>query len=71
MSHKKDKKKWSVENEIRLLKLIADDVPLEKISKKIKKEESYIKHKLKKIALRMRYEKKTKDEPKETLGFID
>jgi len=70
MSLKKEKNRWSDSDEAKLLKLISDNIPMEKITKKIKKEEKVIKHKLKKIALRMCSEKKTKDEINKSLKFL-
>ena len=68
MSNKKTK--WTEENEVFLLKLISDNVNLEKISKKVKKTESEIIHKLKKVASKMLSENKSKDDIIKLLKFI-
>ena len=65
-----EKNIWSTTDETKLLKLLSDDIPLEKIIKKLKKKEKDIKYKLKKIALRMTNDKKTKDDIKKTLKFL-
>ena len=68
MSNKKTK--WTEENEVFLLKLISDNVNLEKISKKVKKTESEIIHKLKKVASKMLSENKSKDDIIKLLKFL-
>lgn len=68
MSNKKIK--WSDEDEVYLLKLLSQNVNLDKISKKMKKNEKEIQYKLKKMAIKMLNEKKTKDEIIRTLKFL-
>jgi hypothetical protein len=70
MELKKQKNTWSDTDETKLLKFISEDVPLDKITKKLKKKEKEVIHKLKKIALKMCNEKKTKDNIKKTLKFL-
>jgi hypothetical protein len=61
---------WSDAEEAKLLKLISDNVSMDKITKKIKIKEKDIKHKLKKIAVKMCNDKKTTLEIKNTLKFL-
>lgn len=68
MSNKKTK--WTEENEYYLLKLIADGNGLEKITKKIKKNEKEIIHKLKKLASKMLIKNKSKDDIMKELKFL-
>jgi hypothetical protein len=68
MSDKKTK--WTEENEVYLLKLLTDNTNLEKIAKKTKKSEREIIRKLKKFAIIMISENKTKDEIAKTLRIL-
>ena len=70
MSQKKEKNIWSDADEAKLFKLLSEDNSLDKITKKIKKNEKEIRYKLKKIALKMCGEKKTKDEISKALKFL-
>ena len=65
-----EKNMWSSADEAKLLKLLSDNTPMDKIIKKLKKTEKNIKHKLKKLALKMCNEKKTTDEIKNNLKFL-
>jgi hypothetical protein len=70
MSIKKEKNKWSEFEESTLLKLISENLPLDKITKKLKKEDTDIIHRLKKIALKMCNQKKTHSEINSKLKFL-
>jgi hypothetical protein len=63
-------KKWSSSDELILLKLISENNPIDKISKKLKKKEKEILYKLKKIAQKMCNEHKSKDEIKKNLKIL-
>lgn len=65
-----EKNTWSNADEAKLLKLISDNTPMDKIIKKIKRKEKDIKHKLKKFAIKMCNEKKTTEEIKNNLKFL-
>lgn len=65
-----EKNIWSSADEAKLLKLISDNTPMDKIIKKLKKKEKDINHKLKKLALKMCNEKKTIEEIKNNLKFL-
>lgn len=63
-------KNWSNSDELILLKLISENNPIDKISKKLKKREKDILYKLKKIAQKMCNENKSKDEIKKNLKLL-
>lgn len=65
-----EKNMWSSADEAKLLKLLSDNTSIDKIIKKLKKSEKDIRHKLKKLALKMCNEKKTTDEIKNNLKFL-
>ena len=64
------KNKWTDENEVFLLKLISDNMSLEKIVKKTKRSEKEIIYKLKKITVKLFNKKKTKEEIFNQLKFL-
>ena len=63
-------KKWSNIDETNLLQLISKNKSIDKISTTLQKKEKDIIYKLKKIALNMYNEKKSKDEIKKSLKLL-